>query len=345
MKAIYTKLNDKIYRINMNNKRTPVNCLSMLEPQMDKEYLEYCGKVRLRYHLSTLKMDKTNQEKFNELIDFLTTKKVTQIDTVEDFFSIAIDYSILDEMQREVLHNISIIPVLTNNDCVAPFGVTNSNECMYRQVKELFAKNEVHLDVRNPIGLMHDIKDCTYFKINDISVFQDLYKMDTVHPSVKNVPYIYGSQTVVDTLKTKLPVFSTRGNNMDIPPVKFETVPRVLELDLGILLSDYTVVYDDETVNKVLIKNINERDQEDNPSGDIIGVGGIPERYERCEEETPNALKVVEDLYPDETFDKTTMVRKSDVIGDIPDIALGDFVVLKTADVDETDGIKVNIVG
>lgn len=43
--------------------------------------------------------------------------------------------------------------------------------------------------------------------------------------------------------------------------------------------------------------------------------------------DNPSAKKVVEDLYPEEQFNEDTMVHKSDVIGDIPSIHVGEFVI------------------
>ena len=112
------------------------------------------------------------------------------------------------------------------------------------------------------------------------------------------------------------------------------------------------VVYDDKTITDILIENIDKKYSEDTqptdpeaPSDgsedDILIPDDDPKKpadgdyepdengyydwYERCKLTTPNALLVVEDLISDASYNVNTMIKKSMVVQDIPDIEVGEY--------------------
>lgn len=75
--------------------------------------------------------------------------------------------------------------------------------------------------------------------------------------------------------------------------------------------------------------------------------------YERCTSTSPGRLLVVEDAIPAASYSSKTMIRKSNVIKDIPDIKVGEYVLYResfTSDpikkkADDEEDYDVNIMG
>ena len=51
--------------------------------------------------------------------------------------------------------------------------------------------------------------------------------------------------------------------------------------------------------------------------------------YERCNSTTPDALLVVANDTPDETYDKSKMIKIKYILADIPDIQVGEYVIYR----------------
>lgn len=54
----------------------------------------------------------------------------------------------------------------------------------------------------------------------------------------------------------------------------------------------------------------------------------LPTNYWRCSKHTVGALKIVPDCIPDTEFDERSMIKKCDVLQSIPDIEVGDYVIV-----------------
>jgi hypothetical protein len=75
--------------------------------------------------------------------------------------------------------------------------------------------------------------------------------------------------------------------------------------------------------------------------------------YERCTSKSPGRLLVVEDAIPAASYSSKTMIRKSNVIKDIPDIKVGEYVLYResfTSDpikkkADDDEDYDANIMG
>ena len=130
-------------------------------------------------------------------------------------------------------------------------------------------------------------------------------------------------------------------------------IPNRIAIVFNILLSDYCVVYDDTSINEIIEYNLSQKynpgeiitppwedpgDVIPDPDTSVPGDGdvlpdneGYFDYYERCTEATPKALLVVEDEIDDGDYDVGTMIRISRVIKDIPDIAVGEYVIYREA--------------
>lgn len=354
MKAIYVKIGNNVYRVKQNAavptsltfKASGVGSSLNVDP--------YNKTVIQNIYINNLKRPgvKSNGELYMELVDYLRTQKITEIKEIQNFFKIYVDYSAYED-GREIEHSAVIRP-LEPLDKAVLLGVATNNECVYRRVKTFEPKIEFKMNNTLPHGIMKTQKTNYTLKIHNIAIFQDFSSQPEVHESTYNVAYSIGSSTIQSSLDDMKIIYSTENAGVDIQEISLSFIPRLITIDLDIVLADYIVVYDDNTINKVLIENIeskyppiqegpeisddiedpdfmipDEDDKEDadgeyDPDGD-----GYFSFYERCTETTPNALLVVEDLITDGYYDVESMIKVSQVKADIEDIEVGEYVVFR----------------
>jgi hypothetical protein len=189
-----------------------------------------------------------------------------------------------------------------------------------------------------PYGIMCTKNKRTTISINDVSIYQDKFKDEDVsnHPSIYSKSYNCKSCTINTALENKIPVYSTRTEGIEIQPIVNDFKPRIINLSINLDLTKIIVIYNDEVINSILTENIKLK----NNSNDVLEVSTPNDTntsstteaektivYERSTVDNALSLKVVEDEYPDDDFDSSKMVHKSDVISDISDIEVGDYVI------------------
>lgn len=355
MKAIYTTVNGKVYKINQSTK-VPMTILRNASHCSSTVSINQAMKTAtINVGINTLERPgtKSNKEKYNELVSYLKEKEITEIDNIQNRFKIYIDYSIFDE-KKEIAHSIVIRPVEPVESAIL-LGVGTNNECIFRRVKLLNQDVEFQISSATPFGIMQERKCEFVLKVNNIAIYQDFCPLlDDVHESVYQTPYGLNSVTIASSLENMSMIYSTETAGIDISEMVLSFAPRTVTVSLNLILSNYIVVYNDATIDEIIQENIDAKyeetpDTDDNqtPSdGDESGVivpdpenkpdadgdetpdkNGLYDYYSRCTPTNPNGLLVVEDLMKDSLYNPDTMVRKSNVVKDVPDIAVGDHVL------------------
>lgn len=356
VKAIYVKIGNNVYRVKQNT-AIPADLTSKVPGVSSSLNVDSYNKcVTQNVYINNLKKPgtKSNGELYNELVYFLKTNKITEIKDVQNMFKIYIDYSAY-ENDREIEHSAVIRP-LTPMDKVVLLGVATNNECVYRRVKTFEPKIEFKLNNYLPHGIMNTQKTNYKLKIHNIAIFQDFSKNPEIHESTYDVAYSIGSSTIQSSLDNMKIVYSTANEGILIQEISLSFMPRKIAIALDITLADYVVVYDDYTINKILIENIESKyppveeddppvipedpeepdimipddDRHENADGEYDpDEDGYFSYYERCQSTTPNSLLVVEDLIPDGYYHQETMIKISNVIKDIEDIEVGEYVIFR----------------
>lgn len=345
MKAIYTKIDDKVYKINQNTGKPldltykPSGVTSTLQIDPSNKF------VKQLLQINTLESTniKSNGQLFKELSDYIKEKKLTEIDTIQNYFKVCIDYMVFYN-NKEIEHAQVIRPIECVDKAIL-LGVGTNNECVYRRVKTFNPKIDFRMRDPLPHGIIEHSKGNYILKINNISVFQSLKEFNEVHNSIYEVPYRIPSSVINADLDNTVMVYSSSNTGVDIQEIRLNFMPRHIEVSLDMVLTNYTVVYNDTDISNILIENIEKKYAEGEGDTDIktpddSGTTIVPgddsdinnkestiEVYQKCTEETPNALLVVEDLMPEDTFNASKMIKKNVVIGDIPDIEVGDYVI------------------
>lgn len=353
VKAIYTILNNKIYRINQNTAvpttltfRAPGVSTSLKEDMYNKEAV-------FNVFINTLKKPgtKSNRELFEEMIDMMRKRCITEVPVIQNQFKIFVDYCIFED-GREVDHQ-SVMKPIEPLDKAYLLGCATSNETVYRRVKTFNPVLEFKVKNALPHGITERGKRSYVFKINNIAIFEDFSSKPEVHNSQYEVPYLINSSTINATLGGMVQIYSTEGSGIDISPISLSYIPRTVIINMDCVMANIIVAYNNGEVNQVCQDNIDGKyppidegstiipstpdpahmvpEEESKPSGDGSykpDADGYFSWYERTAETNPKGLLVVEDAISDGSYDVTTMIKKSMVIKDISDIEVGEYVLL-----------------
>lgn len=256
MKAIYTKIGDKFYKVNQEtripsvlNKLVPGTSTSVKVDGNNK----YIGQI---ININTLEGPdtKSNSELYKELTDWIKDKKIKSIDTLQNYYKVYIDYSVYQD-NAEIEHS-QIVRPLDVEDTAVILGVNKDNETVYRRVKSFNPKIDFRL--RNPLphGITQSSK-CRYrLKINNVGIFQE--KNETVnvrHNSVYDVPFYIPSSVMNTTLDESVLVYSSFNLGVDIQDIDLDYIPRVIEISMFITLTNFVAVYDDLKIEELVNQN------------------------------------------------------------------------------------------
>ena len=358
MKSIYTKIDGTYYQIEQNT-NVPKE-MTRPDPGVQSNVLFDAGMRSITQKISINTLDtrniSSNKELCRKMFDDLKSNKITEIEALPNRFKIFVDYAII-ENDMVIDHSCVIRPVLPK-DKIFPLGVAANNEAVYRRVKELSQDIEFRTRVEVPHGIMRRATNraSQEIRINNIILYIDRNPVD-IHESTYENPYGVNSVIMQGNIKDLIPIFSTDEMGYEFTPTKISFLPRTIKLDIDITFTDLIVVYNDSSVKDILIENFNEKynpsepeepgdtpdtGDEDDPDRPIIpnpdnnkpadgdytpDEDGLFDYYVVCTETTPDALQVVEDSIPDLLYDPETMIKKSMVIKDIPDIEVGMYVL------------------
>ena len=260
MKSIYTKIGDKYYKINQDT-----NIPSILNKSLNGTSTsvkidsnnKYIGQI---ININTLEGPdtKSNSELYTEFIDWIKTKNIKSIDTLQNYYKVYMDYSVYQD-NAEIEHAQLVRP-LDVEDTAIILGVNRANETVYRRVKSFNPKIDFRL--RNPLphGITQSSK-CRYrLKINNIGIFQEKNEpADIHHNSTYDIPFYIPSSVMNTTLDESVLVYSSYNLGVDIQDIDLEYIPRIIEVTMLITLTNFVVVYDDLKIQELIKANVEGR--------------------------------------------------------------------------------------
>ena len=356
VKAIYTKIGKKYFKI-IQDCSNPRNIFKVSGTHSQMSLNPAIKQVNSSIWINPINLCtlKTNMEEYNEMIEYLVSKQVTEIGSIQNRYVLYMDYSIFNENGNEINHNV-VTKEIEACDMFYPLGVDVNSELIYKQIKAFNSDVSFITKNANPMGIMRDTCHDKYnMKINDISIYQDLICgssfVDKHYSSSENC-YACHSKTISSQLRNMKKIFSTYDNGLIISAVEVPFIPRKIVVNLHIALDNVIVVYDDEAIREIIVENIYQKnhqettypiepdDPTDPPSfpnvpegekfpmsdGDYDEVNGKYDYYAEVPSDTVGALRVVEDELVGENYDKDTMIHISMVINDIPDIQINKYV-------------------
>jgi hypothetical protein len=167
MKAIYTVLNNKIYRIDQDTSEPKI-----LVPMPTKEHSVVNSDTTLKKVTATVFLNtmettniKSNKELYNMMKNTIERQKITEITDIYDRYMLLIDYQLFDS-KCEICHNVVTKPA-SAQDAAILLGVAANNELCYRRVKQFDPIIEFAVANQLPLGIMKTADSEYHFKIND----------------------------------------------------------------------------------------------------------------------------------------------------------------------------------
>ena len=259
MKAIYTIIGKKVYQINQDVS-APIRDVKVLNKNIVNLSTDTTQKTvtAVMYFTDWSNVGiKSNKEKACELINYLRDKDITQVDKIQSQFTVSVDYSLCNSEGKEIEHSVVIKP-MQFTDFIYPLGVNEENECVYRRFKRLTSNIDWIITNKLPYGVICTKSQKTIININSIDIYIDRFENEDVnnHPSIYGQSYNCRSCTINTSLKNKLLIYSTSDEGYEISPIVNEFNPRTIELNLTIDLTNFTVIYNDATINQILSDNI-----------------------------------------------------------------------------------------
>lgn len=256
MKSIYTKIGDKYFKVNqetfipsiLNKSNTGTSTSVKIDGNN-----RYIGQI---ININTLEGPdtKSNSELYKEFTDWISSKKIKLIDTLQNYYKVYIDYSIYQD-NAEIEHAQIVRPLDVEDNAIV-LGVNKDNETVYRRVKHFNPKIDFRL--RNPLphGITQSSK-CKYrLKINNIGIFQEKNEMANIrHNSIYDVPFYIPSSVMNTTLDESVLVYSSHNVGVDIQDIDVDYIPRLIEISLFVTLTNFVVVYDDLKIQEMLKTN------------------------------------------------------------------------------------------
>ena len=258
MKGIYTIFNDKVYRINQDTsvplsdiQRVSGNSMAVTEDSTAKTTI---ADIYLTDFVPATA--KSNKEKYEEFVQYLTDKEVKEIGLLQDAFFISVDYTVYNAEEKEIEHSVVIRPMRVK-DFIYPLGVNSENECVYRRFKHLTTYVEWMITNKLPYGIMCKKNPKTYLKINDITIWQDKVLNTDEHNSIYSQPFNKNrcTCTIDSSLENKVPVFSTKTEGIELQEIVNNFQPRVIGLTVNLDISNIIVVYDTKTIDDIINRN------------------------------------------------------------------------------------------
>ena len=264
-KAIYTKVNNKYYKVNQDTANpTDIVRIPQTHSQMSTDISTKL--VNSDIWINTLEgvEVRSNKELYDLMIAELDAQNVTEIPTIENHFVAYCDYSVFNSEGKVIAHSAFVHPI-SSKDAIYILGADRASELVYKQVKVF--STDISLNVKNeyPMGIMKNSSYARYtLHINDFAIYQDLVNDEfDVHRSSN--PTAYPISTVLESM-TK--VYSTHDNGITIGAIDIPFTPRRIVLHVNITLDDLIIAYDEREITNILIRNLGEIVEDDDPDSD-----------------------------------------------------------------------------
>lgn len=287
----------------------------------------------------------TNQEYYEEFLNTLIEKKVTDLTYVKNNFKIFVDTVIYDAKRQVIDEGIKIHNIDAKN-VARLLAVDRNSDCKYIPQK----KFSLHIPYTFPVyrtGITSERKSPRYIRIRNISIFAEINQSNS--NGIKKL-----NQTLLD--QTISPVSPTiqaakedmveiyNSCNVNLGVIDLITSPRTIDLNIEIALEGFVYAYDEVDIQKILTDNKNQGgtvnpdpdpgpddpDQPVDPDNPDCPCGCDENNYfaqfERCSKDDVHAGIVVNDTEYNSGTHQGLCYAYSQVVKDIPDIKVGEYV-------------------
>ena len=99
--------------------------------------------------------------------------------------------------------------------------------------------------------------------------------------------------------------------------------PYRIDLSVSVIIDSFLTPYNTDEIDSIIqwnIENIGESTDDDDEDG--VEISDLDISFSRCDISNPQALRVVKNDIPDESYDQTKMIKLKYVLKTLPDVVL-----------------------
>ena len=288
-----------------------------------------------------------NAELYENLKRFVRDNRVTEMTKMGNTFKIFVDCVIYDAKKKVIEEGVKIHEV-SATDCIRLLNVDSNNHCDYVHEKAIRMTLPFHFPVTRT-GIVQQRQVPKYVRIRNIAIMAELPSCENTNGIKKLNQTLLDhtispiSPTIASAKEDRVEIFNSYA--FDLGVIGLEKNVSTIELDINISLGGFVNVYDGGIELNTIFEEIKQLIEEENkpednpttpdnpddpsdPNDDNNDEGGFYyEGYERCPENYAKAGLVVSDEdYANNTYPDILTYPYSDVVEDISDIQIGEYV-------------------
>jgi hypothetical protein len=299
MKGLFAKYGNNVYLLN----EEPSNCyqnIDVKERQINYRYSEANNEASVNINLGLINDDyKTNKEVVDDITTYLKENKILSIGTLEPFFEVAIDFILLSE--NKVLDEGVMVRHCSKSEAFNMFrilGTNAENEMHHRLIKYINIPFKFNYRESVPCGIMGNPNKQFVLVIRNIIVHEIVYdkdayinglndRMDIFHKCSEGVAVTRETYKMNYKKPQDIVVFDAKNEGIELDPIYIENRFRNLTLKISIILNNYFITYDRDTILNIITENnkvtekpggsTTDSSETEKPSGPASGSSGTGE--------------------------------------------------------------------
>lgn len=299
MKGLFAKYGNNVYLLN----EEPSNCyqnIDVKERQINYRYSEANNEASVNINLGLINDDyKTNKEVVDDITTYLKENKILSIGTLEPFFEVAIDFILLSE--NKVLDEGVMVRHCSKSEAFNMFrilGTDAENEMHHRLIKYINIPFKFNYRESVPCGIMGNPNKQFVLVIRNIIVHEIVYdkdayinglndRMDIFHKCSEGVAVTRETYKMNYKKPQDIVVFDAKNEGIELDPIYIENRFRNLTLKISIILNNYFITYDRDTILNIITENnkvtekpgrsTTDSSETEKPSGPASGSSGTGE--------------------------------------------------------------------
>ena len=299
MKGLFAKYGNNVYLLN----EEPSNCyqnIDVKERQINYRYSEANNEASVNINLGLINDDyKTNKEVVDDITTYLKENKILSIGTLEPFFEVAIDFILLSE--NKVLDEGVMVRHCSKSEAFNMFrilGTDAENEMHHRLIKYINIPFKFNYRESVPCGIMGNPNKQFVLVIRNIIIHEIVYdkdayinglndRMDIFHKCSEGVAVTRETYKMNYKKPQDIVVFDAKNEGIELDPIYIENRFRNLTLKISIILNNYFITYDRDTILNIITENnkvtekpggsTTDSSETEKPSGPASGSSGTGE--------------------------------------------------------------------
>ena len=300
------------------------------------------SRVNIKIRTNDEKVPTSNDKRYNIYAEHLKNDKIEVVSEILNEYKIQIDFELFDESMNLVDEGIKFYRA-NADDLIEVSPIKIDNRMTYNISKEINGLFQFHGQGMMPRSMgvtpsmMIGVKGTgRYLQINSISILgklaagknEDALKL---HPTLNGMTFKPTSATITSIKENMIELYKTPSGMFNIIDLGLE--PYRIDLSVSVIIDSFLTPYNTDEIDSIIqwnIENIGESTDDDDDFD--IGEDGVERSdldisFSRCNMSNPQALRVVKNDIPDESYDQTKMIKLKYVLRTLPDARIGDAVL------------------